>query len=287
MPRLSQLNPTAFPTLEHEFPVSKDGETVKLTIAQVRALMQFAATEITVDESTTVMDALNALSNLKADRSYVDEELNAKLDAVEFTDQLNTVLRYDPQTLDGGQQQQTLQNIGAQPNLGRKPVSGNIITPAGANAAIVPVPAGCGSLRISGSIKSDAVTYMRVSSDGGLTYLSGATDYIRASVNTFHIINTASPTANSAEVIAALGNGDAIVPTQFLVEIDSPVPLGGNLPRFRTLSFGITDSSSSGSMYKYESYGASRSPALITHVLLFTDDASVFGAGTRFIAEAF
>lgn len=177
--------------------------------------------------------------------------------------------------------------IVAQEHLGWKPVPGNIITPAGANAVVIPVPAGCGSVRLSGSIKSAVFTYMRLSYDGGVTYMSAPTDYVRGAMTAYHTTVESAASAGATQVIAALNNGDAILPTQFRVEIDSTEPLGFNLPRFRTLSYGLTDAGAPGSMYRYEVFGFARAAALITHIMLFTEDGSNFGAGTRFLAEAF
>lgn len=83
MPRISEFNPTAFPSLEHEFPAEKDGENHRLSVDQVRALMQFAASEISTDwEGLTVQQILTALETDKAEKSYVDTELNEILDAL-------------------------------------------------------------------------------------------------------------------------------------------------------------------------------------------------------------
>ncbi|WP_442880177.1 glycine-rich domain-containing protein [Aurantimonas sp. A2-1-M11] len=79
MTRISALPTTSFPSLEHEFPTSKEGESVKLTLDQVRTLLAYQASEIERGASDVATD-LSALENGKADVSYVDEADNAKLD---------------------------------------------------------------------------------------------------------------------------------------------------------------------------------------------------------------
>lgn len=81
MTRISQLPTTAFPSLDHEFPASKDGETVKLTVSQVRDTLAYQASEIARGASDVDAD-LSALENDKADTSYVDSEDNALADAL-------------------------------------------------------------------------------------------------------------------------------------------------------------------------------------------------------------
>lgn len=79
MPRISELNGTGFPTLGHEFPTEYAGESVKLTIAQVRALMEFLATEIGYNAGT-VAEALDDLASGKVDISEYTAALAEKLD---------------------------------------------------------------------------------------------------------------------------------------------------------------------------------------------------------------
>jgi hypothetical protein len=81
MTRISQLPTTGFPSLEHEFPASKDGETVRLTVQQVRDLLAYQASEIARGSSDVAAD-LSALENDKADQSYVDAADNSLSDAV-------------------------------------------------------------------------------------------------------------------------------------------------------------------------------------------------------------
>lgn len=83
MPRISNLNPTEFPSLLHWFAASKDGETHRLSLAQVRGLMQFFAGEIAVDETETVADALNVLRDNKANTADVTAALTDLSNAVD------------------------------------------------------------------------------------------------------------------------------------------------------------------------------------------------------------
>lgn len=76
MPRISQLNSTQFPSLLFEFPASKDGETVKLSIQQVRDLMEFLASEIPFSETMSVEQAISELLSKKAETDYVDQQDN-------------------------------------------------------------------------------------------------------------------------------------------------------------------------------------------------------------------
>lgn len=128
MPKISQLNPTAFPSLEHFFAAAKDGETVKISIAQIRALMEFAASEISVPGSTNVEDALTALDTNKANQTDMVAADNALSSAIETvsealnslgtdltTFQTSAAVRYDAsQSLSTPQKNRALANIGAQ-----------------------------------------------------------------------------------------------------------------------------------------------------------------------------
>lgn len=129
MPRISELNPTAFPNLGHEFPASRDGETVKLTVAQVRALMAFAANEITAPGDLTVEQVLTALANDKADRTYVDTQDNAlgtavasKADATATANALAKRVR-----VDAAQTFTTPEKLQARTNLGLYPQAWELI----------------------------------------------------------------------------------------------------------------------------------------------------------------
>lgn len=52
MSRISELPTTAYPELTHEFPASLSGETHKLTVGQIRAILGYTADEITYGEGT-------------------------------------------------------------------------------------------------------------------------------------------------------------------------------------------------------------------------------------------
>lgn len=84
MPKISDLSPTDFPSLEHYVAAAKDNETVRISIAQIRGLMAFAANEISFTGGT-VEDALTALANDKADTSAMvsaDNALGAAIDSL-------------------------------------------------------------------------------------------------------------------------------------------------------------------------------------------------------------
>lgn len=71
MPKISELNPTDFPKLEHMFPVELNGESNHLTINQVRAILLYSAAEVSFQTGVTVEDALNDLISGKANASDV------------------------------------------------------------------------------------------------------------------------------------------------------------------------------------------------------------------------
>lgn len=77
MPKIKDLSSTAFPTLAHMFAATNGTDTVKLTVSQVRELMDFAASEISATTGGDVQTALTSLSTNKADKSYVDSQDNA------------------------------------------------------------------------------------------------------------------------------------------------------------------------------------------------------------------
>lgn len=82
MPKISELGTTAFPSLEHYFPAAKDGETVRLSIQQVRDLLGYMASEIGYGSGSNVEQALMDLFSDKADTTYVDTQDNALSDAL-------------------------------------------------------------------------------------------------------------------------------------------------------------------------------------------------------------
>lgn len=107
MPRISELNPTAFPTLEAEFPVSHDGETNRYSLDQVRGMFEYTAAEITFNE-ISVEAALLMLASEKADQSDVDEALLALAELID-----ETVVRAEEQEFSPEEQAQIRANIGA------------------------------------------------------------------------------------------------------------------------------------------------------------------------------
>lgn len=66
MPKISDLNPTDFPKLEHMFPVELNGESNHLTISQVREILLYSAAEVSFQTGVTVEQALNDLISGKA-----------------------------------------------------------------------------------------------------------------------------------------------------------------------------------------------------------------------------
>lgn len=134
MVKISELNPTQFPSLRFEVPASLEGESVKLSIQQIRDLMQFTANEIGAEGDTTVQAVLSLLGTLKADISYVDEGDNALGQALNaavttLTDLINQkdadqtsalsaalvdVLRHSKQVLTPAQKGQVFANISAE-----------------------------------------------------------------------------------------------------------------------------------------------------------------------------
>lgn len=76
MPKISELPSTNFPSLESEIPVSRDGESVKVTGTQLRNLMLFAANEISFKLGISVEQALTELANTKANSSDVTAQFN-------------------------------------------------------------------------------------------------------------------------------------------------------------------------------------------------------------------
>lgn len=107
MPRISELNPTAFPTLEAQFPVTHDGETNRYSLNQVRELLQYTAAEIMFNE-ISVEAALLMLASEKADQSDVDAALLALAESID-----ETVVRVEEQEFTPAEQGQALANIGA------------------------------------------------------------------------------------------------------------------------------------------------------------------------------
>lgn len=110
MPRIANLPPTEFPTLEASFPITYNGETNRYTLLQVRGLMEFAASEISfgggtveaaiidlqnekVDVSTYTNDynSLASSINLKASITYVDDGLAQKAD-ITYVDSLHDLM---------------------------------------------------------------------------------------------------------------------------------------------------------------------------------------------------
>lgn len=127
MARISLLPTTAFPSLLHEFPASKDGETHKLTIEQVRELMEFKGSEISASlltaDDTTVQAYLEWLRTNKVDNSDLDDfytktAMNSLLETNFYTEAeidglLSTRLRVDQaQDFDVAQKIQARANIG-------------------------------------------------------------------------------------------------------------------------------------------------------------------------------
>lgn len=76
MPKISELPATNFPSLDSDFPTSRDGETVKVTGRQLRNLMLFAANEIAYKLDVSVEQALTELANTKANTSDVTTQVN-------------------------------------------------------------------------------------------------------------------------------------------------------------------------------------------------------------------
>lgn len=114
MVKISELNPTSFPSLLHEIAASLDGESVKLTISQIRQLMAFSAEEISAEGDTNVQAFLSLLNSQKADISYVDTGDNELSDALSsLSSSLNDVLRYSAQNLTPAQKDQVLTNFDA------------------------------------------------------------------------------------------------------------------------------------------------------------------------------
>lgn len=62
MSRISELPTTSYPTLGHEFPAASGGETHKLTVGQIRAILAYAAEEVTYGEGSvkSVIDSILA-----------------------------------------------------------------------------------------------------------------------------------------------------------------------------------------------------------------------------------
>lgn len=64
MPKISELPTTNFPSLDHMFPTERAGESHRLTLGQVRDLLDYLASEIGFGD-ITVEEALNALASGK------------------------------------------------------------------------------------------------------------------------------------------------------------------------------------------------------------------------------
>ncbi|KAA0970798.1 hypothetical protein FPY71_10000 [Aureimonas fodinaquatilis] len=89
MPKISEYPTTDFPSLEHEFPASRAGETHKLRLRQVRDIMEFDASEISF-EQTNVGSSLQALQTGKANLSdfllLANAFNNARWDTAQIAD---------------------------------------------------------------------------------------------------------------------------------------------------------------------------------------------------------
>ncbi len=112
MPKISELASTSFPSLQHWFAAEKGGESVKLSIQQIRDLLNYVASELLVNSggTTTIEQALASLGNDKAATSYVDTQDN------ELADAISNRIRFDAsQTLSISEQEQALENLGVTP----------------------------------------------------------------------------------------------------------------------------------------------------------------------------
>lgn len=212
MPKISELNPTDFPKLEHMFPVELNGESNHLTISQVRAILLYSAAEVSFQTGVTVEQALNDLISGKANASDVaaaladiytksqsDSNLNAAVTALVDGATLNTLkklstaiandanfattlatalgkrLRFDAaQTLSPTEITQALVNLGSS-TTGRA-----LFTAADANSARIYLGAGLPSTlwsaSLSGTILNQwtALAYIDLTATSPSGYFTGA-----------------------------------------------------------------------------------------------------------------
>ncbi|MCB5201873.1 hypothetical protein LH464_05195 [Neorhizobium sp. T786] len=187
---------------------------------------------------------------------------------------------YDPQ----GRQADVFAEIDEkQLDLGRKPISSFIATGV-ETAAVFEIPSGCFSVLLSGTVitsAAGALTYMRLSFDGGTTYLSASDSYNIGRLDMSGSTISHSDAGSQTQVVAAINSGLAGVPCKMSLCVDSPAGLA--VARFSAVSYAL----GVGTMERrFEEHGLSRGVGAPTHVMLFTSSGT-FNVGTRVHAEAF
>ncbi|RIY00226.1 hypothetical protein D3218_13150 [Aureimonas flava] len=70
--RISELPATSYPSLQHLIPASKDGETVKLTIEQIKSILALVAEDVAF-RTGTVESALAALVDAPAPEDFTQQ----------------------------------------------------------------------------------------------------------------------------------------------------------------------------------------------------------------------
>ena len=186
---------------------------------------------------------------------------------------------YTSQTLTAPQKLQARNNIGAQEDLGWRPIQ--IVDVASSVAAIVvAIPSGIQHIRFSGRIKTSiitAATMMRIGTSVGSFLTTG---YIRA--NLFQVADQVIPQGNTAEssFIFAYENGDVAFPTQ----IDAQLDIGPNpwYPRFFGRSAAYQGSPAANVLAIY--HGWYTGSVLPTHLQIYPNTGNI-AAGTKILIE--
>ena len=186
---------------------------------------------------------------------------------------------YTSQTLTAPQKLQARNNIGAQEDLGWRPIQ--IVDVASSVAAIVvAIPSGIQHIRFSGRIKTSiitAATMMRIGTSAGSFLTTG---YIRA--NLFQVADQVIPQGNTAEssFIFAYENGDVAFPTQ----IDAQLDIGPNpwYPRFFGRSAAYRGSPAANVLAIY--HGWYTGSVLPTHLQIYPNTGNI-AAGTKILIE--
>lgn len=186
---------------------------------------------------------------------------------------------YTAQTLTAPQKVQARNNIGAQEDLGWRPIQ--IIDVASSVAAIVvAIPSGIQHIRFSGRVKTSvltAATLMRVGTSASSFFTSG---YVRAVL--FQVAAEAIPQGNVAEgsFIFAYENGDAAFPTQIDAQLDiGPSPW---YPKFfqRSAAYQATPPNNVLALY----HGWYTGSVIPTHLQIYPNSGNI-APGTKILIE--
>lgn len=169
--------------------------------------------------------------------------------------------------------------------------SRNISTPnfvidvtSAVSAIVIPIPPGATSVRLTGQVKTSstsATTILRVSIDGGSTYLAGSLYEEALSMISGDSTISAGASAPGSATVFSLANNSALLGSQVNFSLDGR---SGDYPRFRNE---LTALSGLGSPYSYESSGyVNTGGTLPTHIQISATSGNI-AVGTRIHGMAF